>query len=211
MTPRARDRSTVCRPINIAAFAFGIATLQLFPVLPDTYFSIFLLTAALASLLHWPKQAVLAAWCIGLCYAALSAQHVLSQRLPLPQSGQTGVATVEVTGLPEHDAEQWNFQARILFSEKFPGLVGENIKLTWYRSREELKPGDVWRFHMLLRTPNGVQNPGGFDSEQRALQERIAAQGYIKKQSVYLVAQPGIDRYRDALSQRIGRRAGVSC
>lgn len=205
MTPRARDRSTICRPINIAAFALGIAALQLFPVLPDTVFSIFLLTAAAASLLRWPKQAVLAAGCIGLCYAALSAGHVLSQRLPLTQSGRTNVATVEITGLPERDADQWHFQARILTSENFSGLVGKNIKLSWYRSRDELKPGAIWRFQLLLRAPNGVQNPGGFDSEQRALQDRIAAQGYVKKQAEHLADMPSRDGFRNALSGDIER------
>lgn len=205
MRPRARDRSTICRPFNIAAFALGVAGLQLFPVLPDTSFSVFLLSAALLALLRWPKHAVCAAMCIGLCYASLTAESVLSQRLPLTQSGNTGLTTVEITGLPEREADQWHFQARILSSEDFPGLRGEKIKLSWYRTKENISPGDIWRFRLLLRTPNGVQNPGGFDSEQRALQDRVAAQGYVKEPAGHLADTPSRDGFRNALSGDIGR------
>jgi competence protein ComEC len=205
VTPRARDRTTVCRPITISAFALGIAGLHLLPVLPDTSFSIFLLSAALAALIFRSKHAAWAALCIGLCYASLWSGHALSQRLPLSQSGGAGIATVEIIGLPERDAEQWRFQARILASEGFSALHGRKIKLSWYRAKEAIEPGDIWRFHLLLRTPNGVQNPGGFDSEQRALQDGIAAQGYIKKQAVFLSAQASMDRFRNMLSQRISQ------
>lgn len=205
MTPRARDRPTICRPINISAFALGIAGLQLFPVLPDASFSIFLLSTAAAALLYWPKQAAYSALCAGLCYASLSAENALAQRLPLPQSGTAGTATVEIIGLPVRDGQQWHFQARILASEDFSTLTGRKIKLSWYRTKKTVKPGDIWRFHLLLRTPNGVQNPGGFDTERRALQERIAAQGYIKKQAVFLASRASIDRFRNMLSQRISR------
>jgi len=205
VTPRAHDRTTICRPTNISAFALGIAGLQLFPVLPDASFSIFLLSAAAAALLYWPKQAAWAALCAGLCYAGLRAENALSQRLPLVQSGSAGIATVEIIGLPERDGQQWHFHARILASEDFSTLNGRKLKLSWYRTTASLQPGDIWRFHLLLRTPNGVQNPGGFDSEQRALQDGIAAQGYIKKQAEHLARRAGIDRFRDALSQRISR------
>ena len=203
MTPRARDHITVCRPITISAFALGIAGLQLLPVLPDTTFSIFLLCTALTALLCRPKHALWAALCIGFCYASLWSVNALSQRLPLPQSGSAGIATVEIIGLPERDAEQWRFQARILASEGFSALHGRKIKLSWYRTKEAIEPGDIWRFQVMLRTPNGVQNPGGFDGEQRALQDGIAAQGYVKKKPVYLSSQPSIDRFRNMLSRRI--------
>ncbi|MBP6534875.1 MAG: DNA internalization-related competence protein ComEC/Rec2, partial [Arenimonas sp.] len=205
MTPRARDRPTICRPINISAFALGIAGLQLFPVLPDASFSIFLLSAASAAMLYWPKHAAWAALCAGLCFASLCADNVLAQRLPLSKSGSAGTATVEIIGLPVRDGQQWNFHARVLASEDFAALTGRKIKLSWYKTTATVKPGDIWRFHLLLRTPNGVQNPGGFDSERRALQDGIAAQGYIKKSAVFLSSRPSIDRFRNALSQRISR------
>ncbi|MBP7370812.1 MAG: DNA internalization-related competence protein ComEC/Rec2, partial [Arenimonas sp.] len=91
----------------------------------------------------------------------------------------------------------------------FKELIGQKIKLTWYRTAQTIKPGDHWRFQLKLRVPNGVQNPEGFDAEQRALQQDWVAQGYIKDQSDYLGFQHNIDRFRNQLSAQIGHSMPV--
>jgi competence protein ComEC len=148
-------------------------------------------------------------FCIGFCYASVMAGYVLSHRMPLQQSGSTGTAIVEIIGLPEEGEQRWRFQGRLLASDDFSGLLGRTITLSWYRTHTVIQPGDVWRFQVLLRTPNGVLNPGGHDAEQHALRQRIAAQGYVKGHAERISAHASIDRFRHRLSQNISKSLPV--
>ncbi len=203
MTPRAPNQLSICRPLHLFSFALGIAGLQLFATLPTVFVSIFLLLAALFIVWRFSRAACIAAFLFGFMYCNVVAHLALSQRLSLHDSGHTGLITAKITGLPEQHLGQWNFQATVLGSDDFPSLVGKNIKLAWYKSTQALNTGDSWRFQVLLRTPNGVINPGGFDSEQRALQLGIMAQGYVKKVAERLSTSSTIDSYRNHVSQQI--------
>ena len=201
MTARAH-RPSPCRPTVLFAFAAGVALLQILPVLPDIPFGLFLLPA-LAGLLLLPRMAVPAAVLCGLAFAGLGADDALSRRLPLESSGSRGQALVRIVDLPRQGEDGWQFEAEILESADFPQLSGERVKLAWYRTPERLLAGDVWRFELLLRTPNGVRNPGGFDAEMRALQKGWAAQGYVRGQARRMGNEGGIDALRERLSRRI--------
>ena len=201
MTARAH-RPSPCRPTVLFAFAAGVALLQILPVLPDIPFGLFLLPA-LAGLLLLPRMAVPAAVLCGLAFAGLGADDALSRRLPLESSGSRGQALVRIVDLPRQGEDGWQFEAEILESADFPQLSGERVKLAWYRTPERLLAGDVWRFELLLRTPNGVRNPGGFDAEMRALQKGWVAQGYVRGQARRMGNEGGIDALRERLSRRI--------
>ncbi len=203
MTPRAQNQLSVCRPLNIFSFALGIAGLQLFANLPTLAFSIFLLLLALFIVWRYSRYASIAAILLGIFYCNLHAHYALSQRLSLQDSGRTGFVMAKITSLPEQNLEQWNFQATVLASDDFPALTGQKVKLAWYKSKQAINPGDIWRFQVLLRTPNGVMNPGGFDSEQRALQQGLMAQGYVKKVAERQSSSTTLDTFRNALSQQI--------
>ncbi|MFZ9364198.1 MAG: ComEC/Rec2 family competence protein, partial [Arenimonas sp.] len=137
-----------------------------------------------------------------------SAGMALAQRLPVAESGGRGQIIAEIRDLPQQDRDQWQFEAEVRQSEEFPSLVGRRIKLAWYRTQTQLKPGDVRHLDVTLRTPNGVYNPGGFDAEQRALQKRWAAQGYVREEIGHLGHRITIDRFRDSLSGQIRRQLG---
>lgn len=201
MTVRAH-RLPPCRPTVLFSFATGIACLQLLPALPDIPFGFFLLPAA-AVLFRFPRLAVPAAFLCGLAYAGLFAAEALSRRMPLEASGSRGQATVRIVELPRHEPESWQFEAEIIESIDFAQLRGERVRLAWYRTSERVAAGEVWRVDLLLRTPNGVRNPGGFDAEMRALQKRWAAQGYVRGQAQRLGNAGGVDALRERLSQRI--------
>jgi competence protein ComEC len=203
MTHRAQNQLLICRPQNIFSFALGIAGLQLFANLPHIAFSIFLLPLMVFICWRYSRLASISAFCIGFLFCNLVAHYALSQRLSLQDSGRTGFVVAKIVGLPEQNMDQWNFQAKIVDSDDFPMLVGQKIKLAWYKSEAPILPGEIWRFQVLLRTPNGVLNPGGFDSEQRSLQQRIAAQGYVKKYAERMSSSQGIDSIRTALSEQI--------
>lgn len=194
-----------CRPILLFAFGLGVAGLQVCTQLPDPTFSLFLLIFAVLASCKFPRLAVISAVFVGFAYCSLCAHFTLAKRLAIHRSGDTGTAVVEIIDLPKYDVDQWQFQAIILKSKAFPELTGRKIKLSWYRTKQKISPGDVWQFQLKLRVPNGVQNPGGFDSEQRALQLNWVAQGYIKNQAEYLNFHHSIDRFRNQLSNQIAR------
>lgn len=203
MTQGEQNQHSICIPLNIFSFALGIAGLQLFAWLPAPAISIFLLPMALFIILRHSRFAFIAAFFLGFSYCSLVAQHALSQHLAVQDSGRTGLVVAKIYGLPEQNIDKWDFQATVLVSDDFPGLVGQKIKLAWYKSDKAVKPGDTWHFQVLLRTPNGVANPGGFDSEQRALQQRIVAQGYVKKVAERISVSQSMDGIRNALSMQI--------
>ena len=196
------------RPINLFAFALGIAVLQRLPSLPDTGASLFLMALSASLFLRFRRTGVMTAFLFGIAFAAWSAGMALAQRLPVAESGGRGRIIAEIRDLPQQDRDQWQFEAEVRQSEEFPSLVGRRIKLAWYRTQTQLKPGDVRHLDVTLRTPNGVYNPGGFDAEQRALLKRWAAQGYVREEIGHLGHRITIDRFRDALSGQIRRQLG---
>ena len=112
-----------------------------------------------------------AALVLGIAFAALAADYGLSRRLPVDLSGQSGEVIAVISGLPERDDRDWHFEARVRSSTDFPMLRSGKIKLSWYRTDVQLRPDEIWRFQVKLRTPNGVRNPGGYDAEKRALEK----------------------------------------
>lgn len=204
MTTLAQNQS-FCRPSLLFAFALGVAGLQCCPSLPYFSFSLFLLIFAVVASYKLPKTAVIFALLAGFTYSSLCAHTYLSKRLAIERSGETGVVVVQLIDLPKYDVDQWQFQAKIIESKEFQELTGRKIKLTWYRTNQKIKPGDIWRLQVKLRVPNGVQNPGGFDAEQRALQQNWIAQGYVKDIPEYLGFKSSIDRIRNRLSNQIGQ------
>lgn len=195
-------------PCHLFAFALGVAVLQRLPALPDAGMCLFLMAASGFLLCRYPRHGILPAFIFGIMFAAWTAGAVLSQRLALVESGSRGEITAEITDLPQRSQDQWQFEAKILGSTDFPALTGRRVKLAWYRTDAVLVPGNIHRFEVTLRTPNGVYNPGGFDAEKRALQKRWAAQGYVR----HAISADGhrvtIDRIRDALSGQIRRQIG---
>jgi competence protein ComEC len=185
-----------------------MAVVQRLSSLPELIISIFLLTAALTVTWIRPFFAVPCALIVGIAYAMLAGNLALDSRLAPEKSGYSGELLIEVIGLPQFDRDQWHFQATVKSAEGLPELQGERIKLTWYRTNERLFPGDVWHLDAKLRIPNGVQNPGGFDAEQRALEQGIVAQGYVKGNTRLVSVEPSIDRWRDRLSRHMAASLG---
>jgi competence protein ComEC len=212
MTPGA-SRPACCRPILLFAFTLGAAALQLSPALPHPVFGIILLILSVVAMRRWPSVKIPAVFVIGAAFASLVADYHLSRRLPSNLSGQSGELKVLVTGLPERDGKDWHFEAIVQSSNDFPMLQSEKVKLAWYRSDAKLQTGDLWRFQVKLREPNGVQNPGGFDSEKQALQKHWMAQGYVKNKAAInqrIGTAVSIDGMRERLSAAMAYELGMS-
>jgi len=202
VTPGA-SHAVFGRPLPLFLFAFGVAVVQRFPILPPSIIGIFFLP--LAGLLAWRFRQLAYPLMVaaGMLFAIVSGKAEMAGRLPMDLSGNTGDAVIRVEGLPEYTDATWQFEAHVLTSNDFPKLEGSRIKLAWYRTQQHLRPGDVWRMQLKLRAPNGVINPGGFDAEQRALQKHWSAQGYVRHAAQYLGCRLSVDGIRDSLSRRI--------
>ena len=75
-----------------------------------------------------------------------------------------------------------------------------------------LMPGQVWRWTVMLQAPDGLVNPGGFDSERWMFEHALRAQGKVVTRGTPPPAllrpastwSPGmIDRWRTHLRERI--------
>lgn len=75
-----------------------------------------------------------------------------------------------------------------------------------------LMPGQVWRWTVMLQAPDGLVNPGGFDSERWMFEHALRAQGKVVTRGVppstllrpATAWSPGlIDRWRTQLRERI--------
>ncbi len=93
------------------------------------------------------------------------------------------------------------------------------VRLSWYRSPradQTPAPGERWQLRLRLKRVHGLINPGGFDSELRALEEGITARGYVRDSGRARSAgdrnaridrgDGGMTSAIDTLRQRVGER-----
>jgi competence protein ComEC len=193
-----------------AALLLGVLVVQRLPQLPP-------ITAAtvlvLAGLWLWSRPGMtrlLGAALAGLALAALHGQAALANQLPAALSGQVFSLEGRIIGLPVGAPDAVRFEFRVTAAEGTARvLVGRKLRLGWYARPPDtvpsITPGSVWRLHAKLRPPRGLLNPGGFDFERRALEQRIAATGYLVEPGRAREMQPGtgLDHARGELSKRI--------
>ncbi len=160
---------------------------------------------------------------LGFCWAGLNAGHVLHSQWPHGGAKREVIVRGTVEGLPEPEVRRTRFQfvvddARGLDGKTpIPELRGERLQLAWYDDhaatapgpRTQLHAGARWQFQVMLKAPRGLRNPGGFDSEEYALAQRIAAVGYLREVQAARQLAParGIDAWREAMSAHIAREA----
>ncbi len=146
----------------------------------------------------------------GLAMAALHGHAALSVQLPAQPSSPSVTIQGRVLGLPVVASDAVRFELRVTAGEGGAReLVGRKLRLGWYAPPSGtvpvIEPGSVWRLQARLRRPRGLVNPGGFDFERRALEQRIAGTGYVIEtdQARELSPGSGLDHARGRLSQRI--------
>lgn len=115
---------------------------------------------------------------------------ITSHQLPIGFEGKDLIVEGYVKGLPNID----NGNAKFLFHvnridkelqvdlakpHEKSMLLGKTIRLSW-RSAQELRPGQLWRFRVRLKRPRGNVNPQGFDYQAWLLRQGVMAAGYIK-------------------------------
>ncbi len=189
--------------LSVAVFLLsGVCWVQSWPDLLPLWLSV---TSLVTGGWCWWKNdnylRCLAVFLFGIGLANVHAEWALAQRL---QTNTDAEVIGQVEGLPLRDEDSVRFEFHIAES-KNKKLVGKKVRLSWYGDAPGLVAGSVWKFQIQLRPPRGLLNPGGFDFERRALEQNIAATGYVKRNAgaKRLKAGEGVDHWRENISRQI--------
>lgn len=201
-------------PFGIAvalALVAGVGACLLLPGLPPLGLPAAMCAAGFALWLRVGRLRLFGALLSGFGLAGLHASASLAQQLPDALERSDISVEGRIVELPQSELRRTRFRFRVDRSASLPeALRGKLLQLAWYDqdpAARDLQSGTRWRLTLKLRAPRGLRNPGGFDSEKYALAQRVAATGYVRDPSLArrLSAPVGIDAWRDATSQRIGR------
>ena len=162
-------------------FLSGVFACSRVPYLPDIWFAAGL---PLVAWLGWKYRCCrYPAWALGGFLWTLLNAHLLLQQEVLPRDeGKSLDATGVVVSLPETRGESIRFNFRIdeLQQHGHPVVSDPGkVRLSWYKGREPVRPGERWTLKIRLKRPHGYMNPGGFDYEAWLFQNRLRATGYV--------------------------------
>ncbi|MBW8368424.1 MAG: DNA internalization-related competence protein ComEC/Rec2 [Arenimonas sp.] len=193
-----------------AALLLGVLAVQGLAHLPPWPAALVLGSAGVCLWLRCGAARLCGAALVGLALASLHGGAALAVQLPAERSGLQVSLEGRILGLPVGAADALRFELRVTAAQgEAATLVGRKLRLGWYTRPPDtlpvIEPGSVWRFEARLRTPRGLVNPGGFDFERRAVENAIAATGYVVEpdRARQLLPGSGLDHARSRLSQRI--------
>ena len=190
------------------ALALGLLALRFLPALPSAGM---LLALAVVALMLLPFRTYpLAFFLFGLCWACVSAQWALDDRLRPPLDGQTRWLEGRVSGLPQQTDSGVRFE--LSDSRSRNARLPARIRLYWHGG-PPVRSGERWRLAVTLKRPSGLLNFHGVDHEAWLLAQRIGATGSVKDGERLA---PARNAGRDAGRQRLmavdaqGREAGLA-
>ena len=184
-------------PVPIVAAALLVHRL---PALPGRSIALVLLGAGLLGL-AWASGGSRHAWrllAVGVAAAGwtlLAAERGLAERLDAAQEGRDFVVIGRVASM----SIATDLGVRFAFDiERCLPQVADcpdrrRVRLSWSSfggspadgkaARSGVgtpRPGERWQLNLRLKRPHALHNPGVFDAELRALEEGIAANGYVR-------------------------------
>ncbi len=148
--------------------------------------------------------------CAGLLWICWQAGQVAGAQLPFHLEGEELLVRGVIQGLPETlGGQRLRFGFLIdQVSEKghwqtLPLLA----RITWYRNKLAVAPGERWQLKVRLKRPRGFSNPGGFDYQRWLLAQGIQATGYVRKgkanQRLYQTGSQAVQGLRQQLSAHL--------
>lgn len=191
----------------------GVLLMQRTPSLPPVWLAI---PALISALLLWKRAGVwrpFGALLVGLALASLHGAHALSLQWPVEAGAGSGWVHGRVIGLPDRGPDALRFAFRVEQGEgQAEALRGRLLRVSWFAGRGEdaaalpaLQAGSRWRLKLGWRAPLGLANPGGFDLERRAVEQRIAALAQVQapEGAIQLEQGRGLDAWRERQAGRI--------
>lgn len=170
---------------NIIAFLAGDLYLQTFSHLPAKILVYPLVTIVIISLVklknYFPYTPLFLAFLLGFTYTFWYANAILAWELPKELESKSVLVTGYISSLPElsENGMHFLFAIRQLQYGSYINPQHSMIKLTWRDALIPLKVGDKWQLVVHLKRIHGYQNPGGFDYEAWAFQNKLRANGYV--------------------------------
>ena len=182
--------------LNIIAFSLGILLLQSLGDLPNAAW-LLVFAPLVVSLFVFRRHALIQKiifvaliFSVGLTWAALFAQHRLSDELPLQWEGKDVEVIGVVSSLPTFTEHGVRFRFDIETVSTAMAKVPAHVSLSWYGKSHDssvanspVHAGERWRLTARLKRPHGNANPHGFDFEGWLLEQNIRATGYVREQS----------------------------
>ncbi|GAB3790047.1 DNA internalization-related competence protein ComEC/Rec2 [Dyella agri] len=192
------------------ALLVGVLAVQWLPALPPAWLSIPLLLPVVVAFWRWPRWRLPLCVCAGALWAMCIGAGAMDARLPRALEGRDFMVTGHIDGLPleREDATRFAFIAEHVTLDGEPMPLHGRMMVSWYDEAPPLRPCGRWRLLLRLKRPRGLLNPGTADGERVALQHRIVATGYVRKDpgNALLAGAQCLDGVRDAIARQIARR-----
>lgn len=180
-------------------FVFGAWALQQMPFLPSLYWlaavslPVFLVYKAHPDSIVRRLCLIVLAFAAGFFWAAICAQHRLSDALPTAWEGQNIQLVGVVASMPQQQERGERFEFDVERILTAGAVVPHHLSLSQYstefdadfKNRSDkaaaFHAGERWQITVRLKRPHGTANPHGFDFEAWALEHNIRATGYVRK------------------------------
>ncbi|ACE84071.1 DNA internalization-related competence protein ComEC/Rec2 [Cellvibrio japonicus Ueda107] len=201
-------------PLNslLLLFSLGILCVSYFPVLPSCYWLV-LLIPMLLLIRVWQRFLFAVVYAFGIAWGVIAGHQLLAQQLDADDEGKLIPVNGWIEGIPLNDADKVRFVLRVDhwgIEQSSSINLPEKILLSWYQHAQtkpvNVVPGEYWRFHVRLKRPRGMVNPGGFDYQAWLLRRGLGATGYIVQgepdtSDRWIPIQARIDHWRWHLQQ----------
>ncbi len=144
-------------------------------------------------------------------WTMLVADRGLAERLEPSQEGRDYVVVGRVASMPlaAERGTRFAFDVEACVPDVGACPGRRRIRLSWYAFGHAADsapggadpapapwPGERWRLNVRLKRPHALHNPGVFDAELRALEEGIAATGYVRASRRASAPNERLDRGR---------------
>lgn len=130
-------------------------------------------------------------------YVLYRAHIRLADVLDKAHEGKVSHLRVRVNDIAQFGKSTITFDAQVLSAYGIATGIPRNLRVYWslnpqlqlYQEKTvsempEVRPGQVWEMWLLLKPPNTLMNPGGFDNETYLFRENIRATATVKGKPV---------------------------
>jgi len=188
----------------VLAFLSGVLLCHYFPDLP---INLGIILGFTVINIKYPHFRYLLAVSIGYIWTLWHINFIIAQTFPTELESQDIIIVGHIVDLPQQIDGRWQFYftlEQLQFKNKQYDFTGK-IRLTWYKNRHELYPGQRWQLTVRLKRPHALSNFGVHNYSPQV--KRISAIGYIRDlPAAKLLQEPSawhIDNWRYHLALAI--------
>ncbi|GAA5217556.1 DNA internalization-related competence protein ComEC/Rec2 [Corallincola platygyrae] len=155
------------------------------PIVPSPWIAI--ATSAIALCLPKRLAPFVLGVLLGLGWISFHNQQYEAQLVPDAFAGRDITTTNKIISLPQRIDDGWRFVAET--KQEGEEAWHGTLRLSWYRTDEIPKMGEIWRFDVRLKPPVGFANQSGRDYERFLLSQGLHGTGYVRSKAPELLNQ----------------------